>query len=273
MELDDFLEFLSRYETKPRRGGYSHATLAKYIAKAYDVCSREPVYVRELARIWRSERGKGSYTFLASYALRFLHKHYYLECEDVDVKWSEGSMKAETGRMWSQYRIYYRLSKDVKKYDVRFKVRVVKRVSDIGLSVAQRVEDILYEVCKDLFGSGFSATSFSSPFPDIVIPKYERVIEISTRSENPIGLAYIKSKMRAYPDYDVLIIAPSFTKDAWKDKPRYVDLVQYPDSGFIFDYMRADKIFFEWCHRDVSVIPYSTYKSGLEKIIRDRLGI
>lgn len=75
MSLQDDLDFLrdvSVYETKKRRGGYSHATLAEYIAKAYDVCSQEPVYVRELARIWRKEKGRGSYIFLASYALRFL---------------------------------------------------------------------------------------------------------------------------------------------------------------------------------------------------------
>jgi len=278
MSLQDDLDFLrdvSVYETKKRRGGYSHATLAEYIAKAYDVCSQEPVYVRELARIWRKEKGRGSYIFLASYALRFLFERGYLQREDVDVKWVEGSMKKETERLWSQYHIYYRLTPKVHKYDVRFKARSVLRLSRIGLEVAMRVEDVLIDLCRRLYGRGnVSSTAFSSPFPDVVLSKYEKVIEISTRSENPIGLSYVWSKTEAYPDYDVLIIAPAFTRRVWKNTPRYVTIKQYPESGlcFVWDHLRYTKFWFDVCHRDVEFVSVYDYREGLREIIKEFVG-
>jgi len=274
LQIDlNFLREIERWGgIEVRRGGYSHKTLAEYIAKAYNYSSLEPVYVRELARIWRKEKGRGSYIFLASYALRFLYNKGYLYREDVDVDWKEGSMKKETEREWSQYHIYYR---SVFKYEVRFKARAVLRLSRLGLDMAQRVEKELVRVCRGLYGrANVSATAFESPFPDVILSKYNKIIEISTRSENPIGLSYVRSKTEVYPDYDVLIIAPAFTKGVWKNTPRYVTIKQYPEFGssFVWDHLRHTKFWFDVCHRDVQFISVFDYRKGLEELITDFVG-
>lgn len=115
------------------------------------------------------------------------------------------------------------------------KIDIVKRLSRKGNDVSKDAELILQDVLKRQFRYyeevGFS--DYNDPGPDFWVRDNDRrdygiVCEISVRHVNPIGTPYISSKINQLLDmeesddfgdqpFDLVIMAPRFTKDALRE--------------------------------------------------------
>lgn len=249
--------------------------LNEYIRILYELANSEvaPVTVAESHR-----RTKIPLSW-CSWCLKYLHEvKKQLKLTQLPMEYKESSplppryQEYAVREIWSDAKFYF--GDLVEEERVNEKIELFRKLSRIGLSMARMSEDALTEACLRITKK-LTKSTFNSPYPDIVmeVDGKKLCVEVSIRYENPIDFNYIKRKRKLAPeDYDLLIIAPKFSKQAWKKyKAKIVvdiNLERYPTKFPLWKEYSAFVDDFKKFARKVEVIDRSEYTDRLESIVR-----
>ncbi|RLG78531.1 MAG: hypothetical protein DRO14_00425 [Thermoprotei archaeon] len=196
-----------------------------------DALFSEAMYVREVAR------KLGINKEVASGILRGYYKSDKVEMIEYGRTHKPKTPIDDTDEI-NPYNIYYRVGKEKLANE---KKEIVKFVDKANKEIARKAERLLVDACYQLADDlGISrkeiyVSPYTSPKIDVYIRPKLVAVDISIRYENPVGVSYIDSKhrrrVRNKEYYDLIIIAPAFTRSAYRRAKRLdVTLIKFPKS-------------------------------------------